>query len=162
MHSLYERFTRWTVQHGILLLRLSLGVIFLWFGVLKFIPNLSPAEGLAIRTVEALSFGLIPKDLAGFLIAGMETLIGLGFLTGKALRATLVLLAFHMLGTSMPILLFPREVFKIIPVVPTLEGQYIFKNMILASAGLVLWAKANGARLVREEVDKETRKQVDR
>lgn len=154
MQSLYERLTRWTVQRSITLLRLSMGIIFLWFGVLKFIPNLSPAEGLAVRTVEALSFGLIPEDLAGFLIAGMETLIGLGFLTGKGLRLTLVLLAFHMVGTSMPLVLFPSEVFKIIPIVPTLEGQYIFKNMILASAGMVLWAKANGARLVREEVDK--------
>ena len=150
MQTFLERITRWTVQHSLTLLRVSMGIIFLWFGVLKFIPGLSPAEALATKTVQALSFGLISEDLAPFLIAGLETLIGLGLITGKLLRVTLALLAFQMLGTSMPIVLFPREVFKIIPLVPTLEGQYIFKNMILIAAALVLWAKANGARLVRD------------
>jgi hypothetical protein len=43
-----------------------------------------------------------------------------------------------MLGTMTPLILFPAETFVIFPLVPTLEGQYIIKNLVLISAGLVI------------------------
>ena len=47
-------------DHGLTLLRLALGVVFFWFGVLKFFPDASPAEALAGKTIETLTFGAIP------------------------------------------------------------------------------------------------------
>ena len=57
-----RRITAWMARYGILLLRLSVGIVFLWFGVLKFFPGLSPAEGLAARTISTLTLGIIPPD----------------------------------------------------------------------------------------------------
>ena len=144
------RLTRWMARYGILLLRISLGLVFLWFGFLKFFPGVSPAEELVTNTINRLSFGLIPPATAAFLVATLETLIGLGLITGVAMRLTLLLLAFQMVGTAMPILLFPDQVFQIVPIVPTLEGQYIIKNLVLVSAGLVIGATVRGGRLVAD------------
>lgn len=145
-----RRLTHWMARYGIVLLRISLGVVFLWFGVLKFFPGLSPAEDLAATTVNRLSLGLVPPQTAILLIAALETVIGLGLITGVAMRVTLLLLALQMVGTATPIVLFPDQVFQIAPFVPTLEGQYIIKNLVLISAGLVIGATVRGGRLVAE------------
>jgi hypothetical protein len=55
-----------------------------------------------------------------------------------------------MLGTITPIFLFPQEVFARIPYAPTLEGQYIIKNIILISAGIVIGATVRGGRMIAE------------
>jgi len=126
------------IRHGILLLRISVGIIFVWFGVLKFFPNLSPAQDIAINTIDKLTFGLIDKNITILLLALWETLIGIGLIFGKYLRVTLFLLFLQMLGAMMPLLLFPMETFSHFPYAPTLEGQYIIKNLVLISAGLVV------------------------
>jgi uncharacterized membrane protein YphA (DoxX/SURF4 family) len=140
--------TRWMADHGITLLRVSLGVIFLWFGVLKFFPGVSPADELATRTISTLSFGLVQPDISRPVLALWECAIGLGLITGTFLRGTLLLLFAQMLGTITPLVLFPVETWKEFPLVPTLEGQYIIKNMVLVSAGLVIGATVRGGRLV--------------
>lgn len=61
--QLDERIIAQMAGYGITLLRLSVGLVFLWFGFLKFIPGLSPAEELATKTVDGLSFGLVPHVL---------------------------------------------------------------------------------------------------
>jgi len=134
-------------RHGLLLLRLSLAFVFLWFGALKFLPGGSPAEDLATRTLSVLTGGRIAPDLALVLLAVWECLIGLGLLTGRFLRATLLLLFVQILGTLTPLLLFPQEVFARFPFMPTLEGQYIIKNLVLISAGVVLGATVRGGQL---------------
>lgn len=146
-NALDERLTAWMAQFGIPLLRVSLGVIFFWFGVLKFFPGLSPAEDLATRTIETLTLGLIPPQVALWILAVWECLIGLGLLFGLFLRATLLLLWLQMLGTITPIFFFPAEVFLHLPYAPTLEGQYIIKNLVLISAGLVIGATVRGGKL---------------
>lgn len=145
-----RRITQWMARYGLLLLRLSLGVLFFWFGFLKFFPGLSPAQDLATRTIEALSFGLIPPEVSIYILAVWECLIGLGLIAGRFMRGTLLLLFLQMLGTITPIFLFPGEVFTRIPYAPTLEGQYIIKNMVLISAGLVLGATVRGGGMVVE------------
>ncbi len=144
------RLTRWMARYGILVLRISLGIIFFWFGVLKFFPDLSPAQELATRTINLLTFGLIPENVAIILLAIWECLIGLGLILGKYMRFTLLLLFVQMIGTMTPIVLFPDEVFTRIPYAPTLEGQYIFKNLVLISAGIVIGATVRGGRLTSE------------
>ena len=148
------RITGWMARYGILSLRVSLGIVFLWFGALKFFPGLSPAEDLAGRTIEVLSFGLIQPELSGSILAVWESLIGLGLIFGVFMRATLLLLFLQMLGTITPVFLFPQEVFAVVPWAPTLEGQYIIKNLVLISAGLVLGATVRGGRVVPEPAGK--------
>src|SRR5438270_11862340 len=96
------RVTNWMARHGLLLLRMSLGVIFLWFGALKFFPGLSPASELAARTIEKLSFGTVHASFSVPFLAAWECAIGLGLLSGILMRATLLLLALQMAGTLAP------------------------------------------------------------
>lgn len=145
-----QSLTSWMARYGILLLRISLGIVFLWFGALKFFPGLSPAAGLAAKTIATLTFGAIPSETALFILAAWESLIGIGLIFGFYLRATLLLLWVQMLGTITPIFLFPSEVFSVVPYAPTLEGQYIFKNLVLISAGLVIGATVRGGRVVAD------------
>jgi uncharacterized membrane protein YphA (DoxX/SURF4 family) len=145
--------TSWMARTGIHLLRVSLGVVFLWFGALKFFPGLSPAEPLAADTIRILSFGLVEPSLALPVLATWECLIGLGLITGRALRVTLLLLFLQMPGTLLPILFFPELTFRSVPFVPTIEGQYIIKNLVLVSAGLVIGATVRGGGLTAEQAD---------
>lgn len=145
-----ERITDWMARWGLLLLRISLGVVYLWFGLLKFFPGLSPAAGLATRTIEQLTFGLIPAETALLLLAVWETLIGLGLIFGVWLRITLLLLFVQMLGTITPVFFFPQEVFTAVPYAPTLEGQYIIKNLVIISAAIVLGATVRGGAIVAD------------
>jgi uncharacterized membrane protein YphA (DoxX/SURF4 family) len=150
--------TRWMARYGIFLLRISLGIVFFWFGVLKFFPGLSPAQELAIRTIDVLSFGLIPGNVSLLALATWECLIGLGLILGIYPRITLLLLFLQMPGTILPIFFFPHEVFTHIPYAPTLEGQYIIKNLVLISAGLVIGSTVRGGALVADpEVAKTAR-----
>ncbi len=74
----------------------------------------------------------------------------LHLITGLFLRATLFLLFLQMLGTLTPLILFPDQTFVRFPYAPTLEGQYIIKNMVLVSAALVVGSTVRGGRIVAE------------
>lgn len=141
------KITEWMARNGVLLLRVSLGIVFLWFGALKFFPGLSPAQDLATRTLDILSFGLVPASVAIPLLAAWECLIGIGLIFGLWMRATLFLLFMQMIGTVTPLFLFPGEAFTRFPYAPTLEGQYIIKNLVLVGAGIVIGATVRGGRL---------------
>jgi uncharacterized membrane protein YkgB len=142
------RITETLARLGVPVLRIALGIVFLWFGVLKFFPNLSPAEVLAGRTIERLTFGAVRSDVALPVLATWESLIGIGLIVGRWLRAVLLLLIVQMLGTLTPLVLFPAETFTVFPFAPTLEGQYIIKNIVLIGAAMVVGATVRGGRLV--------------
>lgn len=140
-------------RYGIVLMRVGLGIVFLWFGVLKFFPGLSPAQDLATRTIDLLTFGLIPASISLIILAAWECAIGLGLISGKLLRVTILLLLMQMLGTVTPLALFPSEAFLVFPIAPTLEGQYIIKNIVLVSAALVIGATVRGGRVVADPAE---------
>jgi uncharacterized membrane protein YphA (DoxX/SURF4 family) len=144
------RVTSVMARAGLPLLRVSLGIVFFWFGVLKFFPGMSPAQDLATRTIGILTFGAIPPDVSVVLLAAWECAIGLGLIFGIFMRATLLLLVLQMIGTMTPLVFFPHEVFTRIPYAPTMEGQYIIKNIVLVSAGLVIGATVRGGRVVSD------------
>lgn len=123
----------WMGRTGTVVLRVGLGVVFFWFGALKLVPGLSPAEGLVRNTVYFV-------DPAFFLpvLAVWEMLIGLGLILGRFMRVTLLLLFLQMPGTALPLVLLPDIVWTVFPHGLTLEGQYIVKNLVLIGAGLVL------------------------
>ena len=145
-----RRITSWMARHGLTILRISVGVVFLWFGAIKFVPGLSPADELATRTVAAMTFDIVGPGISRPGVAALETLIGLGLLTGVWLRAVLLLLAFQMLGTLTPVVLFPGEVWRVFPVALTMEGQYIAKNAVVIAAGIVIGATVRGGQLTSE------------
>jgi uncharacterized membrane protein YkgB len=150
----FERYdasiTHWMEVHGVTMLRRSLGVVFFWFGVLKFFPGSSPAEDLAARTISELSLGMVPSSLSVPALAAWECIVGLGLIGGWFMRATLALLWAQMLGTVTPLFLFPAETFTRIPFQPTMEGQYIIKNIVLVTAAFVVGATVRGGGLVAE------------
>ena len=146
--------TRAMAGSGLTLLRWSVGLVFLWFGILKFFPGLSPAQELATKTISVLTFGQVPPSTSLWILALWETLIGVGLLFNLFMRGTLLLLFLQMLGTITPLFLFPAEAFTRIPYAPTLEGQYIIKNLVLISAGIVLGATVRGGGLVSERAEK--------
>jgi uncharacterized membrane protein YphA (DoxX/SURF4 family) len=131
-------------------LRIALGLVFLWFGVLKFFPNLSPAETLVGRTIEQLTLGVIRPDVSLPVLAAWECVIGIGLILGRGLRGVLFLLAVQMVGAFTPLLLFPGETFTTFPIAPTLEGQYIIKNIVLIGAAMVVGATVRGGGLSPE------------
>ena len=149
-HTLYHRIeesvTHWMASYSVMLLRLSLGGVFLWFGLLKFFPDLSPAEVLARRTLDTLTLGYLSPHLALPLLALWESAIGVGLLLGMYPFLTLALLFLHMGGTFTPLFLFPNDVFAHIPYAPTFEAQYILKNLVFISAGCVLGTSRRGRR----------------
>jgi uncharacterized membrane protein YphA (DoxX/SURF4 family) len=142
--------TAWMARHSIALLRIGLGIVFFWFGVLKFFPGLSPAQTLATNTIEVLTFGLLAPAVSLPLLATWECLIGIGLISGRWMRITLLLLALQMAGTITPLFLFPGEAFTLTPLAPTLEGQYIIKNIVLVCAALVIGATVRGGHLTPE------------
>lgn len=143
-----SRLNRWLVAHSVVLLRISIGLVFLIFGVIKFFPGLSPIEELVKRTTTVLTFGMITPDLAIVLVAALESVIGLCFLTGRFLRVAVWLMLLQMIGAMSPLVLFRSELFPGPGLQITLTAQYIFKDIILVAAALVIAATWTGARIV--------------
>lgn len=144
------RIVQLMAEHGVLITRVALGAVFFWFGVLKFFPGLSVAEGLATKTIFKLSLGHVYPSVSLPVLATWECLIGLGLISGRFLRVTLALLFLQLLGTFLPLVFFPSETWIRFPYVPTLEGQYIIKNWVLLSAGLIVGATMRGGRIIAD------------
>jgi len=122
---------------GPLALRVALAVIFVWFGALKPL-GLSPAAAMVQATV-----GWLPLlDPAAWVavIGWWEVAIGVTFLFHRTLRLAIALLALQMAGTFMPLVILPDTTFQPgrYPYAPTLEGQYIVKNLLIIAAALVV------------------------
>lgn len=129
---------------GYLSLRVSLGIIFIWFGVLKPI-GLSPAEPLVIATVRWLP--IFDGALWVIIIGWWEVAIGVTFLFQRTVRIAIALLALQMVGTLMPLIFLPEVTFQAgrFPYGPTMEGQYIIKNLLIISAALVVGGTVRGS-----------------
>ena len=121
------------------LIRLPLFIIFFWFGLLKVI-ELSPARQLIIDTVFWMPF--LSAETWVIVIGYWEILIAIFFLTKRTTFLAMILLFLQMSGTFMPLILLPEISFQSSnPLLPTLEGQYIIKNIIIITAALVIGRK---------------------
>ena len=120
-------------------LRIVLGINFLWFGVLKFFPALSPAEELATITMDWMFQGLIPSTISIKLLALWEITVGVGLITGIYLRYILPLFILHISLTFLPLFVFPDITFTQIPYGLTIVGQYIIKNIVFLALGWFLY-----------------------
>ena len=119
-------------RQGLLLLRLGLGTVFVWFGALKIV-GLSPAADLVASTTSWL-----PIPAFTHVLGVWEMVIGICFLCKPLLRVALILLFLQMPGTFLPIVIIPATVFQEFPFVLTLEGQFIVKNLVLIAAAIVI------------------------
>ena len=150
--DVYERadsiITGLMARYGVTLLRIGLGVVFLWFGALKLIPGLSPAEELVRNTI----YFVEPARFQPFL-AVWEMAIGMGLLIGKHLRITLLLLFLQIPGTALPLLILPDVVWTVFPYGLTLEGQYIVKNLVIIGSAIVIGGTVRGGYMVPEPDD---------
>lgn len=122
------------------LLRVSLALVFIWFGALKPL-GMSPANELVARTVV-----WFPPRVFLPILGVWEVLIGICLLIKPLNRAGLLLLFLQMPGTMLPLFLLPDVCFDRIPWIPTLEGQYIIKNLVLISAAIAVGGAARSPR----------------
>jgi uncharacterized membrane protein YphA (DoxX/SURF4 family) len=135
----------WMHRTGTPALRYSLAVIFVWFGILKPL-GMSPAEPLVLLTVQWMPIFTPEVWLA--IIGWWEVLIGVTFLFHKTVRIAVALLALQMFGTFLPLVILPDQTFQAgyIPYAPTIEGQYIIKNLLIISAALVVGGTVRSAK----------------
>jgi uncharacterized membrane protein YkgB len=125
----------WMQRYGVTVLRIAVGIIFLWFGTLKIL-GFSPVTELVEKTVYWF-------DPAWFvpLLGWWEAAIGLCFIIRPLVRLGILLLVPQILGTFLPLLLLPHIVFQNgNAFFPTLEGHYIIKNLIIIGAAIVIGA----------------------
>jgi uncharacterized membrane protein YkgB len=150
VQHLQQRAGYWMANHTQALTRGALGIVFLWFGLLKFCPGLCDVELMAQQTMTLLTFHTIPPPTCLHILAVWECAMGLTLLLAPrhtrvgaiALRVCVISIFLHLAGTFLPLLLFPAETWKHLPYAPTLAGQYILKNMVLLAAAVSVGANA--------------------
>jgi uncharacterized membrane protein YkgB len=114
-------------------LRIALGLVFVWFGALK-LAGVSPVADLVADAIPWL-----PAPVAVPGLGVVEILMGLGLLTGYAIRVTLLLFTLQMVGTFATFVLMPDRMFSGgNPLLLTTEGEFVVKNVVLLTAGLVI------------------------
>ena len=125
--------SKYMSTYGILLLRYSLAMVFIWFGLLKPL-GISPAQELVENTVYWFD------DKATFVnfLGWWEVVIGFTMCFRPLIRISIFLLFLQMPGTFLPLVLLPEVCFTDFPYGLTLEGQYIVKNLIIISSALVI------------------------
>lgn len=137
LRTAWQRLDAWMIgmmrRHGIRALRISVGIVFVWFGLLK-VTGQSPVAELVARTVYWVSpEWFIP------LLGVWEVAVGLGLLFAVALRLTLLLFWLQMAGTFLVLLLLPEVSFSGgNPFLLTIEGEFVIKNLVLIASGLAI------------------------
>jgi len=130
---------------GMPFLRIGIGIIFIWFGLLKPL-GLSPAAELLANTV----YWWTPEIVVPA-IGWWEVAIGVTFLIPQLTRVAIFLLAIQMPGTFLPLVLLPEVCFTVIPWGLTLEGQYIVKNLVIIGAALVIGSTIETKRRLKTQ-----------
>ena len=131
--ELHDRALALLQRHGVKALRVALGLVFLWFGVLKLV-DASPVMELLKHT-----YSFLPLKPFAAALGVWEVLVGAGLHTGRALRWALVLMCLHLAGTFGAMILAPSLFFhRGNPLWLTVEGEFVIKNVVLVAAGLVI------------------------
>jgi uncharacterized membrane protein YkgB len=131
---------RWLDRYSVSVLRVCMGIVIFGFGVLKYFPGVSPAQGIVLAVNRILTFGLLPDQVTLPLFATVEAVIGLSLITGWGLRVIIYPLAAWVLAILSPLVLLTGQLFSGPDRAPTLLGQYVFKDIILLAAVLVVAA----------------------
>lgn len=133
---------RWLMRYSLTALRVSLGLVIFGFGILKYLPGVSPAENLVLATVRALTLGLVPavvpNSVVMALVATVECVIGVSLITGRGLRWSIYLTTLWITGILSPLILLPGRLFSGWHHAPTLEGQYVLKDLVFLGAVMAI------------------------
>jgi len=137
MRDLFDRFDRMVVaaleRWSVPLLRLSLGIVFLWFGGLK-VFGVTPVSDLVAATVY-----WVDPDWFVVSLGVVEMVVGAGLILRRAMRIILAVFLAQMAGTFLVLILLPDIAFQDgNPLKLTVEGEFVVKNLVLLSAGLVV------------------------
>jgi uncharacterized membrane protein YkgB len=121
---------------GVPMLRISVGIVFLWFGLLK-VFDVSPVSALVAKTIYWFDPAVVVPALGA-----VEVFVGLCLLAGRLMRLALPLLVLQMAGTFLVLVLLPDVAFRGgNPLLLTVEGEFVIKNLVLLSAGLVIGSR---------------------
>ncbi|MDN5216955.1 doxx family protein [Fulvivirgaceae bacterium BMA12] len=126
-------------KYGMRYLESSIGLIYLWFGALKFFPGLSPAEQLAGDTLSIIVFHTIDQQWLLWGLAVMELVIGICLLFRSRSKLAIFLVFLHMAGTLLPLFIFPDLSFSNPPFGFSIIGQYIMKNLVIIGALVIIY-----------------------
>ncbi len=137
-----EAFGAWASAHGLAILRVALGIVFVWFGLLKFCPGLCDVEWPTAKTMQLLTFGLIPAKICLRILAAVESGIGVGLIAGRWMRVVTLCLMLYLFGTFLLLILFRGELWKHFPYAPTLVGEYMLKSLVLVAAAILACASS--------------------
>jgi uncharacterized membrane protein YkgB len=140
LEAIDVRIIAWARRLFLPIARAAFFVIFFYFGLLKLV-GLSPASPLA-EALTAQTIGGEWFHVAFITLAVIECLIGILFLVPRATRVVIPLLFMHMLLVSSPLVLVPAHVWSA-PLVPSLEGQYIIKNIALVAVAIGIAASTS-------------------
>ncbi|MEM9165734.1 MAG: hypothetical protein AAGB48_01780 [Planctomycetota bacterium] len=110
----------------------TLGMVFIWFGTLKVAGQKTATSIIA----ETIYFG--SPEVMVPVLGAWEILIGITLIIHKLHRVALILLVVRMPGTVLALILKPEACFVEVPLVPTIAGQYIIKDLMLLSAAAVM------------------------
>lgn len=132
----------WLMRYSLTVLRVSMGLVIFGFGVLKYFPGVSPAEDLVLATVRVLTLGLVPalvpNSVVMVLVATVECVIGLSLIAGRGLRGSIYLTTLWIMGILSPLVLLPGRLFSGPYHAPTLEGQYVLKDLVFLGAVMAI------------------------
>ena len=146
LNRLDEKVVRFMSSYAILIIRISLGIVFVWFGLLK-VMGTSPVYDLASHVVYWL-----PPELFVPILGIWEVAIGIGLLLGKALRVVLSLLFLQLAGTFLVLVMRPETAFQGgNPLLLTMEGEFVVKNLVLIAAGLAVGGTVRHTRKEQEQ-----------
>jgi uncharacterized membrane protein YkgB len=135
---------RWLRTRQLLLFRIALAAIFLWFGALKLTGR------SAVDFIIQESYPILAQYPYFQILGIFEVAIGVGLLSGRYAPWIALLLVTHLSGTLAIFFINPALVFD--PYFPflTLAGEFILKNVALIAGGLAILARlpvvARGAR----------------
>lgn len=133
----YSKFSNKMDKYSIVLMKIALAIVYIWFGALK-IFGLSPAGELVKQTAYWFEPEIFVPILGVF-----ELIIGLGLLIKRFVPFAVILLLTHMIVTLLPIFILKEVCFDEFPYCPTLVGQYVIKNLVLISGALVIAGKCD-------------------
>jgi uncharacterized membrane protein YkgB len=141
LQRLDERIIAFTRRYSLAFVRWALGIVFVWFGILK-LAGRSPVEELVAETLFWL-----PSQSALNVLGAFEVVVGAGLLTGWAIRVTLFLFAMQMVGTFLVFFAAPHRAFQSgNPLLLTEEGEFVLKNLVLLTSGVALASTVRKAR----------------
>jgi uncharacterized membrane protein YkgB len=142
MQKLIQKFDFYVISHfrklEIPVARISIFIVYFWFGLLKLL-GLSPA-GPLVKALFEKTIWFMPFSTFYLFFAVFEMVIGILFLIRGLERVVIFLLSLHLISTALPLFLLPQITWQKF-LVPTLEGQYIIKNILIAAMAIVIGGK---------------------